>query len=211
MPDIYFIILDMHTRSDALLQDLGHDNSDFINELRDLGFYVADCSRSNYTGTSGSLISELNLNYMDVLRQQMVEQGMNPEDIQVLLKQSLVRYQLEAIGYKTFAFESEYEWSRLTDAYAYIGHNRAPTALQILQPFEVCSSKARIVDLGRLNVWAMPEYVSTLHGLNFAMEDHNRQLFILDQLPSSPSPNISLSLLTSSYHTFLCLCQMAAW
>jgi len=186
MPDIYLIILDGHIRSDALRQDLGYDNSGFINELRDLGFYVADCSRSNYTGTSGSLISELNMNYMDALGQQMMEQGLKPEDISVLLSLSIVRYQLEAIGYKTYAFESGYELSRFRDAHAYLSHTSSPYTLQMLQPFEVMLIKSTALLIWADSTYkAMPEYIATpFHDIKFAYEDHvNRQLFILDQLP----------------------------
>src|SRR5690606_37053064 len=37
-PDIYYIILDAYGRQDSL-QTLGYDNSTFIGELEDLGFY----------------------------------------------------------------------------------------------------------------------------------------------------------------------------
>jgi hypothetical protein len=190
MPDIYLIILDSHTRSDALQKDLGYDNSGFISELRDMGFYVADCSRSNYTGTSASLISELNMNYMEALGQQMAEQGLNPNEISVLLSQSIVRHQLESIGYKTVAFDSGYKLSRIPDAYAYLSYSSKPYAMQILQPFEEMLLKSTA-----LLIWAdskykvMPEYVSTpFHNALSAFEDHyNRQLFILDQLPELAS------------------------
>jgi hypothetical protein len=65
-PDIYYIILDGYGRSDVL-KKYGYDNSDFLNSLRDLGFYVADCAQSNYAQTKLSLTSSLNFNYVDAL------------------------------------------------------------------------------------------------------------------------------------------------
>ncbi len=57
LPDIYLIILDAHGRQDVLKNKFGYDNSPFIQELGDLGFYVATCSQSNYASTNLSLSS----------------------------------------------------------------------------------------------------------------------------------------------------------
>ena len=125
MPDVYYIILDTYTRADVLLNQYNFDNSQFIDELRNMDFYVADCSRSNYSDTLKSLTSALNMNYLPKLWEELSAIGLGPGDIGVLLKQSLVRKQLEAIGYKTVAFDTGYDWSRLSDADIYLGlaHN----------------------------------------------------------------------------------------
>ncbi len=209
LPDVYYIILDSHTRSDALLLDFGLDNSAFIAELQGLGFYIADCSRSNYTITSNSLASSLNMAYVDALVQEMTAQGSNPEDVWLRIRHSQVRAQLEGIGYQTFAFDSGYEWSRLKDAHVYLSHTNAPYALQMLQPFE-----AMLIQSTALLVWAdstyasMPDYVETpFHGVNFALEDFvNRQLFTLDQLPklaSVPGPKFVFAHLIVPHIPFL--------
>jgi hypothetical protein len=67
LPDIYFIILDTYTRQDAYKAALGFDNSGFIADLRERGFYVADCSLSNYNMTTPSLTSSMNMQYLDEL------------------------------------------------------------------------------------------------------------------------------------------------
>ena len=209
LPDVYYIILDSHTRSDALLQDFGLDNSDFIAELQGLGFYIADCSRSNYVSTHGSLTSSLNMEYVDTLQQAMSAQGSNPEDVWLRIRHSQVRAQLEGIGYQTFAFDSGYEWSRLKDANVYMSHTNAPYALQMLQPFE-----AMLIQSTALLIWSdstyasMPDYVETpFHGVNFALEDFvNRQLFTLDQLPklaSVPGPKFVFAHLIVPHIPFL--------
>ncbi|MBG0771654.1 MAG: hypothetical protein H0S82_08090, partial [Anaerolineaceae bacterium] len=46
--DIYLIVLDAYTPSDLLRDELEFDNSDFLDKLEELGFYVVPCSRSNY-------------------------------------------------------------------------------------------------------------------------------------------------------------------
>ena len=101
-PDIYYIIPDMFARSDAILAETGYDNSAFIQQLKDLGFYVAECSRSNYASTQLSIASSLNMNYLDQIQQGMTDRPMLVEP----MSDSLVRSSLEAIGYQTVVFEN---------------------------------------------------------------------------------------------------------
>ena len=63
-PDIYYIILDRYARDDALGK---YDNSEFIDELRERGFYVATEAISNYNRSILSIPSSLNLAYLDYL------------------------------------------------------------------------------------------------------------------------------------------------
>ena len=44
LPDIYYIILDTYTRSDSMQTFFNFDNEPFLDSLREMGFYVADCS-----------------------------------------------------------------------------------------------------------------------------------------------------------------------
>lgn len=64
LPDIYYIILDSYTGSKALKDYLNFDNSQFINNLRKKGFYVANDSHSNYAWTTYSISSALNMQYL---------------------------------------------------------------------------------------------------------------------------------------------------
>lgn len=66
-PDIYYIILDSYGRSDLLARKFDYDNSQFLENLRQMGFYVADCAQSNYNRTDVSLASSLNLDYLQNL------------------------------------------------------------------------------------------------------------------------------------------------
>ena len=65
LPNIYYIISDAYPRSDYLKSFIGYDDTPFLDQLRDRGFYVADRSRSNYCNTLPSLASTLNLDYLD--------------------------------------------------------------------------------------------------------------------------------------------------
>ncbi|MBC7815356.1 MAG: hypothetical protein IAG10_00490, partial [Planctomycetaceae bacterium] len=62
-PDIYYIILDGYGRNDVLQKYYDFDNSEFLDSLRQRGFYVADKSCTNFTATAFSLSSSLNMRY----------------------------------------------------------------------------------------------------------------------------------------------------
>jgi len=66
LPNIYYIILDAYGRADILSEVYGYDNREFINYLKQKGFYVADKSKSNYNSTFLSLASSLNLSYLEL-------------------------------------------------------------------------------------------------------------------------------------------------
>ena len=195
LPDVYFIILDAYARGDALRQDFNFDNSTFLQNLQDIGFYVADCSRANYVSTHGSLTATLNMDYLSTLTTELADKGFTSnEDLWILIKQSKVRSMLESMGYKTVAFESAFDWSRLQNADVYLKYTGAPYEMQVLLPFE-----AMLIRSTALLIWSdstyksLPDYKHTIFGAtNFPFEFFiNQQLFILDQLPhlaSFPGP-----------------------
>lgn len=116
-PDVYYFILDMYTRSDLLQAAYGYDNSEFLNGLKDRGFYVAQCSQSNYPRTELSVTSSLNFSYL----QDLDPEFNDPKSIARLhlwdsLKHNTARYELENMGYKTISFANGFAWSELDDA-----------------------------------------------------------------------------------------------
>ena len=182
LPDVYYIVLDSHTRQDALLEDFQFDNSPYLQEWEALGFYVADCARSNYGYTQASMVAALNMDYLPALGETLTatQEG---GDIWVLLKHSRVRLQLEALGYQTVAFDSGYEWSRLTDADVYLSLGSESAALQKITPFEamLVKSTALLVLTDSQNQLLRSRFAE----LDFPYSFHvNSQRFILDQLPS---------------------------
>ncbi len=99
-PDIYYIILDSYERADGLEKYYGFDNSDFIQALKDRGFYVAEQSRANYLTTAYALPTALNMVYLNQL----------PRDIFVRVTSGLqVNHVVDFLhkrGYQTVHFES---------------------------------------------------------------------------------------------------------
>jgi hypothetical protein len=120
-PDIYYIILDAYAREDDLLEVYQYENSTFLENLMDMGFFIADWSQSNYAYTLISLTSSLNINYLDALDERMKDEA--PFDrmpILQLLGNSKVRRSLECIGYKTVTIDSGLYATGWLDADVYI-------------------------------------------------------------------------------------------
>ncbi|HLF73981.1 MAG TPA: hypothetical protein VI524_06530 [Anaerolineales bacterium] len=118
-PDVYYFILDSYGRGDLLNQAYGYDNSEFVNGLRERGFYVAECSQSNYVRTEISLASTLNLSYLQGLDPAFTPESTRRRVLWDSLKHSAVRYSFESMGYKTIAFATGFAWSELEDADVY--------------------------------------------------------------------------------------------
>lgn len=64
-PDIYYLIFDRYGSGQNLAEHYGYDNSPFLDALRERGFYVAEEAHANYIKTPLSLVSSLNMEYLD--------------------------------------------------------------------------------------------------------------------------------------------------
>jgi hypothetical protein len=133
LPDIYYIILDSYGRADTLKTAYDYDNSEFIDALEGMGFYVASCSQSNYARTDFSMASSLNMDYIPNLDPRFTPDYRLPYPIWKLLQQSKVRQILEEKGYKTVAFATGFAWSQLEDADIYL---EPPDSLTRMTEFE---------------------------------------------------------------------------
>jgi hypothetical protein len=150
-PDIYYIILDGYGRADVLKDEYGYDNSDFLNTLRDWGFYVADCSQSNYAQTQMSLASSLNFNYIDALSDRFAPGRDDRTGLDALIRHSTVRESLEAAGYKTVAFATGFVATELTDADYFLGPQQTVGKLNEFEYLLMETTFARLIqDVGRL-------------------------------------------------------------
>jgi hypothetical protein len=114
LPDIYYIILDGHGRSDVVKEIFGYDNSPFIDHLRERGFYVADQSRSNYIQTVLSISSSLNFDYLNL--DGISSQSSDRDPLENLIVHSELRSFLEKQGYKTVTFSTGYNTTTIEDA-----------------------------------------------------------------------------------------------
>ncbi len=81
------------------------DNHDFVQALRQRGFYVADESNANHVSTAFSLASSLNMDTLPDLDIDLPP-GTYPAPLTDPIRNSLVRKQLEQLGYQTVALSS---------------------------------------------------------------------------------------------------------
>jgi hypothetical protein len=110
----------MYTREDLLKSYFKYDNSGFISELASRGFYVAQCSQSNYTRTELSVTSSLNMTYLQGLDEKFAPNSISRARLWDALKHSAVRYNFEKMGYRTISYATGFAWSELEDADVFI-------------------------------------------------------------------------------------------
>jgi hypothetical protein len=132
-PDIYYIIPDSYLSSDILREQFNYDNSAFIQYLEDKGFYIAGESVSNYMWTRLSLSSSLSMNYLPdlnpgieviqrtsdeqafvQLQHRFVRQGLEKRGITI--PHSLVRAELEELGYSIVSYPSGWVGTEILNA-----------------------------------------------------------------------------------------------
>lgn len=116
LPDIYYIILDGRVRSDILKEHFGYDDSVFLTQLAERGFFVADKSNSNYMQTKLSIISTLHCMYMDDLVSQYRERLIRGSVVDAMFKTNRVFELLKKCGYTTVSFPSGYVNVEFRDA-----------------------------------------------------------------------------------------------
>lgn len=170
LPDVYFIILDSYTRSDVFKNFYGYDNSFFTNDLKDMGFYVAECSSSNYGWTRLSLASTLNMQYL-----QDIPAYTSADDKEViteeLLKHSLVRRTFEGLGYQTVAFATGFSFNEITDSDLYL---EPPILMRSIREFD-----ALLIQTTLLRVFQDFGYIQINQTASAHFRD--RTLFALEQ------------------------------
>lgn len=116
-PDVYYIVLDTHGRTDTIKNELGYDNSELIKPLSDIGFYIASCSNANYpSATWQSMAATLNLSYFDhsIIKEQ------NPKNTTALskvsIRKSFVIGEFRRMGYSIVNFNSMWDFLIMDDA-----------------------------------------------------------------------------------------------
>ncbi len=177
-PDIYYIILDAYNRADNMLA-LGFDNSSFLDSLREIGFFVADCSQSNYQRTALSLASSLNMDYLFYAIPNDGPKDENPQPVYNALPNNRVRGELEQIGYQTIAFQSGYRWGEWRDADIYYKPDSNLLFVKYITPFENLFLESTALKIALDFNW-LPFLNDTymLYG-----EHYERVHYILDTLP----------------------------
>ena len=181
-PDIYYIILDTYTRADVISKNIGIDTSPFLDALQQKGFYVGECSTSNFDFTSVSLSSSLNMDFVQNLDPRFVPDNESNALLDDYIQHSKVRATLESIGYKTIAFSTGFSNTEIKDASEYLTPPNPSLLSPDVQPFEVLWFKTTAL---RALFDTHPPFLSTwLNDLSFPFSAHvAREEYLLDTLP----------------------------
>jgi len=200
--DIYYIILDGYSRADTL-EALGFDNSEFLNELSSMGFYVASCSTSNYRATVLSMPSALNMDYLWNAVPNEGDKDTDPSRLYDSIIHNRVRNELEQRGYKTISFQTGYQWDEWTDVDLYITPTNKSNENNIeflsVNPFEY-------IYLRNTALYSLIE--SSQFAANRYYDHYNRVIFTLDEIPNialMPGPKFVYAHIMSPHHPFIFL------
>jgi hypothetical protein len=187
-PDIYYIVLDGYGREDVLQEYFHLDNREFLQNLSRRGFYIADCSQSNYVLTALSLTSTLNTHHLENFGIDLADSDLY--DVGRFAKDNVLRRILEDMGYKIVAFETGYFVTEWADAHLYLSYeDTVKGAFSGLNAFEAMYLDSTIakVPLDFRNL--LPQSWSPF--LDYAYTVHReRTLYMLEQLEKLPSMNL---------------------
>lgn len=131
-PDVYYIILDAYPSSAVLKDEYKIDNSDFIKELEQRGFYVAKCTQSNYPMTAYSLASSLNMDYIPPVGKQFLTIQEPFFYFASYFRSNSVRNALVDLGYKTVTFDTYSSWLNITNSDHFISPRDNQEMVRIL-------------------------------------------------------------------------------
>jgi hypothetical protein len=192
-PDIYYIILDSYAREDVMRNLYGFDNHDFSQALRQRGFYVADMSQANHVSTAFSLASSLNMDPLPDLGIDLPP-GTYPAPLTDPIRNSLVRHQLEKLGYRTVALSSGWAPTSIINADVFLEPGKSsfgeapPIAIQqptVFESFLISTTWLRFpLDvLQARKLTSLAQSLDTLEG-----NEAQRQLVLwtFDQLQKTP-------------------------
>jgi hypothetical protein len=195
-PDVYYFILDSYGRDDLFKQAYGYDNSDFIKRLEERGFYVAECSQSNYVRTEISLGSSLNMMYLQDLDPAFTRDSTRRRVLWDSLKHSAARYNFESMGYKIIGFATGFAWNEMEDADVFYTADSLSAGMTEFEVLFLRTTLARYVDqLG----WLDPDQIM---GQNF--RDRTMNVFNkVDDIARMPEPTFAYIHVISPHPPFV--------
>jgi hypothetical protein len=111
-PNIVHIVLDGYSRADVLARYYGFDNSGFLDELREMGFAVADRATSPYSQTLQSMTSVFTASDLDGVGGGSTGPELR-EALWIRLQHNPVMRTLSRLGYQTAALDIRYDPVRM--------------------------------------------------------------------------------------------------
>ena len=103
-PDIYLLVFDEYAGNIQLKNDFNYNNTDFMVELQDRGFYVPEISYTNYPNTHLSMPSVLNMHYLNFFTEELGKDSQDRRLLDESLHNNLVMKILKLYDYKITTF-----------------------------------------------------------------------------------------------------------
>lgn len=193
-PDVYYIITDGYPRNDFILQYMNMDNSYFVDYLESKGFFVAECSQSNYTTTSGSMAATLNMDYLNNNDEE--RSGTLPPNpkLNAMIHSNRVQAIFDNLDYTIVTFDNGYPWLNweTSDVQYDLPFELSDIGFftKSINDFEILAIKTTVARLS-IDLSIMPE----LEQYNIPITDwdipgvprRNKILFMLDTIPGLPN------------------------
>ena len=193
LPDMYLILMDGYPRTDVLASRLGIDNSRFLEELRALGFDVAEASRSNYVFTQMTLATMFQMRHVDAiptLAGLIGTSGPHASALRNAMASGPVWAALRAAGYRIVVSHPGYEHAALRSvADRFLDHGELTDLERDLL------ARTWLLDLLALplpDIFAGPQHDRILNGFDdleeLAREDRTQPLFTWMHIPAPHLP-----------------------
>ncbi|MGD8454853.1 MAG: hypothetical protein PVF83_00620 [Anaerolineales bacterium] len=120
LPDVYYIIFDAYARADVLAEIYHYDNQPTLDRLRELGFYIAGESHSNYNQTFLSIPSSLNMAYINDIMDVGPDTPYDHDRHSKLIRKNEVDCILSEWGYELVSFSSGHGLTAIVTADHYL-------------------------------------------------------------------------------------------
>lgn len=111
LPDIYYLIFDRYAGNKTLKDYYSYNNSSFLDQLSQRGFYVASDSHTNYPLTAYSIASSLNMDYLQNIPPSNDSQT-DWRRVIPLLQHPRIINDLKQLGYAYYHIGSWYEYTK---------------------------------------------------------------------------------------------------
>jgi len=190
LPDVYYIILDAYGSEAGLQEAFGYDNSPFVQALESKGFFIADGSRSNYAQTELSLLSSLEMDYLQTLGHDQC--GSCPRAPRI--RNAAVIKAFDRLGYRLVALESGYPATEWVDAEVYLSRGTSSMSrAQLIGGISALEAMLIRTSIGLAVLDSIDVLPGILEPVELGPLDDHRELvlFQLDQLarlPRLPGP-----------------------
>ncbi len=195
-PDVYLFVLDSYGRGDLLQQAYGFDNSEFLSGLEQRGFYIAECSQSNYVRTEISMASSLNMQYLPELSDKFTPDSTSRRLLWDSLKHNAVRYNFQSMGYETVTFDTGFEWLNVEDSDHFLS---PPPISSGMTEFEGLFLRTTLGRYAQDWGWVDPDYL-----LGVGFRDRFTNVFNnIDDITRMPQPTFSYIHLVSPHPPFV--------